>query len=445
MKLLDLENQNRRARGRIRLLTAAAGAIILLAGLSGTAAAKKAPSVETVNASATTFNFEVNRNGGITGDINNITFQVSRVEEVTGVLKRCRKIKFIDAYYMLGYPGLSHNPFSEPSSEFYMVGRRELDPPLCNYTNVAISGQPFRNEDISAVCFEPASSIPGRPDLLLPPEFIPGKSVVLNRDIVISHLISTGSVFTGEPLAIPDKIIPLTANIQCAGSAASGGTPPSRGQDDILPSGGATGTTPNWTAGADFSGRNYTPRDPRTGPRASAGSGSTQPAVTPRDPRTRPSVPAGRGPAQPVITPRNPRTRPGTVTRRGAEPPLCRMDGEWKQTANTYWNFAEHPMQKDMYVVTRVPVSRGGSKVPQYDLPALKDSLSIASLSGNKLRWFRSKALPLAAPWASFFEGTVDGTCNQVTGRSYDTKWRNDPLTLIRVKGDRFRVPTPNP
>ncbi len=236
VELLNLMKMREQTRRFFRLLLVSVVSIALSVLASSTADAKKAPSVETVTPSARTFNFEVNRNGGITGDINHITFQASRVEEVTGVLKRCRKIQFLYAYYVsprrLADPFRSFNLWEEPSSDFYRIGKNELDPPLCNYTNVSISGQPFRNDDISSVCYEPIISVPGQPKMHVPPgakEFIPGRTATLNKDIIIKQLISEGSVFTGEPLPIPDKKIPLTANIRCAGKAASDlttGVPP---------------------------------------------------------------------------------------------------------------------------------------------------------------------------------------------------------------------------
>ncbi len=253
MQLFNSERRSGPSRYSFRLLLAAAGAIMLLAGFSSTAAAKP-PSIETVNVSASTFNFEVHPQGGFVGN-NNITFQVSREEKPRGVTQRCRKIKYVSAIHLEpGSQVLGNSQYD------YRVGTAQLKKPLCNFTDLELTGRPFRDQDINSVCFEtPRRSTPGAQVPTGPPVFIPGKSAILDKEIRLDFVQTLGSFIYGR--RVPEKKLVLRANIQCVDNTVSGGTQ----------------GTPSVGVG---SGR-FTPRDPRIGQGASAGStgttgGSTQ-------------------------------------------------------------------------------------------------------------------------------------------------------------------------
>ena len=253
MELLNFERKRGLIRDIYQLLLVSTAVIILLAGFSGTAAAKKVLSVETVNVSTNTFNFEVHPQGGFSGN-NDITFQISREEKPRGVTQRCRKIKYVSAIHL--EPGsrvLGNSQYD------YRVGEVQLNKPLCNFTDLELTGQPFRDQDINSVCFEiPRRSTPGAQVPEGPPVFIPGKSVILDKEIRFDFVQTMGSFIYGR--RVPEKKLVLRANILCIDNTVSGGT---------------TSTPPTTTAGTGFSSGQFTPRDPRTGQGAPASGAGT--------------------------------------------------------------------------------------------------------------------------------------------------------------------------
>ena len=249
--------------GRFPLAMSAAAVLMLVTGLSGIALGAST-SVETVTYTPHTFNFEVHPQGGFIGG-NNVSFTVSRKEDPHGITQRCKKVKWL---------WVVHDPnpvYGRQHPGDYILGTKELAPPLCSFTNVVVTGKPFREEDVNSVCFE----TPMRPIPAGPPVFLPGKSSVLDKEVTIA--------FQQDPTkpqlnkGIPRKQIILRANIQCVDNTIAGGTVESHGQDDILPQGGSTGTAVGTVAGVTgrtgFDGRQFTPIDPRTGRRTTAGGG----------------------------------------------------------------------------------------------------------------------------------------------------------------------------
>ncbi|MDF1525177.1 MAG: hypothetical protein RRA15_13470 [bacterium] len=257
MRLLNAEKKLMLRAGSFPVVWAAAVALFLVTGLSDTAMGA-ASSVETVTTSQQEFNFEVHPQGGFSGN-NSITFQVSRVEEPRGITKRCRKINYVSAVHMEpGSVSLGNNPY------YYRVGYGELDTPLCTFTGLEISGQPFREQDINSVCFDiPMRSVNntsgGQFPSGAPPVFIPGKSAVLEKEIRFDFVQTLGSFIYGR--RVPEKTVTLRANIQCVDNTVSGGTGPVWGGGDA--SQGTRGTQ-------------FTPVDPRTASRVPAsGTGTT--------------------------------------------------------------------------------------------------------------------------------------------------------------------------
>lgn len=448
MQLLNPGKKLTAESGKFPTAWTVAAVFILIAALTGPARGA-ATSVETVTYSPQVFNFQVTPQGGPSGT-NNITFFISRKEEDRGVFNKCRKIKQLvighdpDRIYGIQHPG------------DYLVGRKELDPPLCNFTNVQVTGSPFLEEDINSICYEtPTRSMPGSQVPTGAPTFMAGRSSVLGKELVVAfHQKST------LDKAVPDKKIYLQANIQCVESIDTGAVGPNWGTGETRQAGGATGTgtgtatgtTPAPTAGSAFGGRQFTPVDPRTPPRVPSSGGSTQPEVVPRDPRTVPRVPVGSGSPLPGSTPRDPGKRPEAAGRTAPAPasPSCSMDGTWFESRTSYWKFSPintgfafpgtPPSPVWKYDVQSIIDSR----IPQIDIPiptlGSPCTNPTAVISGNTLRWFCSSEGRM-----SYFEGTVDSSCNQVNGRTYDTNRRDDPVTLTRIKDDRFRVPNPNP
>ena len=257
MEFLNPEKKRMVRVGRFPIVWTAAVALIVVTGISTTAAGAGAEkSVETVTPSQQTFNFQVHPQGGFSGN-NNIIFTVSRVEEPRGVTQRCRKINYVSAVHLEpGSRALGNSPYD------YKVGDGELDTPLCTFNNLKISGQPFRAEDVNSVCFEtPTRSISGGQVPSGSPVFIPGKSAALEKEIRFDFVQTLGSFLYGQ--RVPEKKVTLRANIQCVEPVAAGGSGSSAGGGKFtginprtrlgVPAGGSTTRTDTGT-GAGTSG-----------------------------------------------------------------------------------------------------------------------------------------------------------------------------------------------
>jgi hypothetical protein len=443
MELLNPGRKWIEGAGRLSALLTVSFVLMLIITFSGTAMGA-ATSVETVTYSPQVFNFQVTPQGGPSGS-NNITFSISRKEEDRGVFNKCRKIQAV----VIGHDPNPMYGTQHPGD--YLVGRKELNPPLCNFQNIQVSGQPFLEEDINSTCYEtPTRGMPGAQVPTGPPTFMAGRSSVIGRELTVAFH-QTSSL----DRAVPEKKIYLQANIQCVESAATGAVGPNWGRVDTRQAGGTTGsgagsgtgtavgTAPAPTAGSSYGGRQFTPVDPRTPPRIPVGGRSTQPEVVPRDPRTVPRVPVGSGTPKPGTVPRDPGTRPGPAGgTSGQSAPSCLMNGTWVQDNAKYWNFAKDPLFLSKYYVQ---VERAPSSSP-VDIPVplpTPCNESNAFLNGSNLRVYCKGDPSVIVSNPVFFEGTIDGTCNQVSGMMYRSNGMNQPATLIRSRN--LRLPVPNP
>jgi hypothetical protein len=401
-------------------------ALALAVGLPGTAAGASATS-ETVTYSPRTFDFTVSPEGLFSGD-NNITFRISRTDGA----ENCRKI---------GRLVVGHDPdpiFGTMHRGDYDVGRTELNPPLCTFQNVEVSGSPFLVEDINSVCFDtPMRTVGVNQFPAGTPRFVAGRSSVLGKELTVAfHLGPNQSFRTG----VPRKKINLQAKVRCVEQPVSGSIGPVwRTRDTVQAAGTTAGTTPAPTAGSSYGGRQFTPVNPRTPPKVPSSGTSTKPEVVPRDPRTVPRVPVGSGTPQPGITPRQPGTRPVPTGSDGAPglSPACQMNGVWMLSENAYWSFVE--VTQGIYEVT--PGMLEGTSIPQLPWEGSGGSSCIeptAVLSGYTLRVFNC-----GEDSASFYEGTVNSSCNQASGNIYNTEGQTGSMTLTRSRD--LRVPVPNP
>lgn len=395
--------------------------------------------VETITYVPQTFDFEVHPQGGYSGN-NNVTFSISRVEKPRGPFGRCIQVKSIHIYHL--------EPWSvgqDPND--YDFATRELPRPLCNFQNFKITGQPFRKQDIESVCFEvPRSANPVAPVPNGPPVFRPGTTAALEKRFIVDFEDRL-QVYGNQVL---NKIINLRANISCIDNTASGQTAESYGQEDIIPPGQSTGASSggrNWTpsgtaSGADFSGRQFTPVDRRTTPVTPMGTGTTRPEVVPRDPGTRPQSSPGSGSRMPDFTPRTPGSKPGAAGPPPLPEPACNMNGIWRvafgQNLNIHWNFSE--IDTGRYEVTTENL--GNNDPPPLPFGSGNSACikPTAILSGSRLLFFSC-----GEHSASFFEGTVDGSCYKVNGRHYSTSGHVIPATLTRSRNLRIPVPGSKP
>jgi len=435
----DMMRPNSALKGRNvmrRRKTGAIAAVFVLAlaaGLPG-AAAGASGTVEMVTYSPQRFDFTVSPEGLFSGD-NNITFRISRTDGA----EHCRKI---------GELVVAHDPnpiYGVQHPGDYLVGNKELNPPLCTFQNVEVRGSPFLVEDINSVCFDTPMRTVG--NIQVPagtPSFVAGRSSELRKELLVAFHLGPNQPFrTG----VPNKKVYLQANVQCVERPTTGAVGPTWGRVETRQAGWTTGaatgsatdTSPDRTAGSGFGGRQFTPVDPRTSPRVPLSGTSTQPEVVPRDPRTVPRVPVGSGSPQPGTTPRQPGTRPAPTSGGGAPQlsPSCQMSGAWMLTENVYWNFVE--ITRGIYEVTQEVLE--GVSVPSLPWETSGGSSCIkptAVLSGYTLRYFGC-----GEDSASFYEGTVDSTCNRVSGDVYDTRGQAGSVTLTRSRN--LRLPVPNP
>jgi hypothetical protein len=407
---------------------AAVFALALAAGLPG-AAAGASGTVETVTYSPQRFDFTVSPEGLFSGN-NNITFRISRTDGA----ENCRKI---------GELVVAHDPnpiYGVQHPGDYLVGNKELNPPLCTFQNVEVRGSPFLVEDINSVCFDTPMRTVG--NIQVPagtPSFVAGRSSELRKELLMAFHLGPNQPFrTG----VPRKKVYLQANVQCVERPATGAVGPNWGTGETRQAGGstgtATGTVPAPTTGSAFGGRQFTPVDPRTPPRVPSSGGSTQPEVVPRNPGTVPRIPVGSSSGLPEFTPRDPRSQPGSAGRTEQPAPSCNMAGNWKRHESVYWNFNEIGQGKYEVDIENVGNNTGPPPVPEFGTSQCIRPTAI--LSGNTLRFFNCNKTS-----ASFFEGTVDSSCNQVSGVMYNTNGQSGPVTLSRVKDMRLRVPNPNP
>jgi hypothetical protein len=415
-------------------------AITLAAWLPGTAAGASA-TVETVTYSPREFKFQVSPQGIFSGD-NNITFRMSRTDGA----ENCRKI---------GRLVVAHDPYPMVGTMHqgdYIVGKKELNPPLCNFQNVEVSGSPFQVEDINNVCFDtPMRTVGAARVPAGTPRFVAGRSSVLEKELTVAFQLGPNQPFRK---GVPHKSVNLQADVQCVERLATGRIGPDWGSVDTRQEGGtkgsgtgtgtgtAAGTAPAPSAGSAYGGRQFTPVDPRTPPRVPTGGTSTQPAVVPRNPRTVPRVPVGSGAPQPGTAPREPGTVPAPTGGDGAPQlsPSCQMSGVWMMDDNAYWEFNE--VTRGIYEVTHGLLEGG---VPNSPLPFGGSGGSscikpAAVLSGYTLRYFNC-----GDDSASYYEGTVDSTCSQVSGNMYNTSGQAGSITLTRSRNLRVPVPNPNP
>lgn len=120
------------------------------------------------------------------------------------------------------------------------------------------------------------------------------------------------------------------------------------------------------------------------------------------------------------------------------------MNGTWVQDSAMYWNFIQDLLFPYKYFVQ---VERAPSSSP-VDIPVPFPNPcneSNAFLNGSNLRVYCKGDSPAIVSDPAFFEGTVDGTCNQVSGLMYHSNGVNQPATLIRSRNLRVPVPNPNP
>ena len=422
----------------------AAFALALAAGLPSVAAGASA-TVETVTYSPQRFDFTVSPGGVLTGN-NNITFRISRTDGA----EHCRKIDELV---------VGHDPDPMVGTIHrgdYDVGRTKLNPPLCTFQNVEVSGSPFLVEDINSVCFDTPMRTVGTTQVPAgTPSFVAGRSSELRKELLVAFHLGPNQPFrTG----VQRKKVYLQANIQCVERPATGGIGPDWGRVETRQevgttgsgtgtatgtgTGTAAGTTPAPTAGSGYGGRQFTPVDPRTPPRVPVGGTSTQPEVIPRDPRTVPRVPVGSGTPQPATVPREPGTVPAPTGGGGVPQlsPACQMNGIWMVTENAYWEFVE--TTRGIYEVT-YGLLESGVSIPSSPFGGFGGSSCVkptAVLSGYTLRYFNC-----GEDKAYFYEGTVDSTCNQVSGNMYGSGGEAAPVTLTRFRNLRVPVPNPNP
>jgi len=173
---------------------------------------------EAINYTPTSFRYQVNEKGEITGLDQKISITVSREESPKGVPQRCKQVGRVFAFRTKDATTAS----LDSTLYSHRIGELTLDPPKCSFDGTII-GEPFSKSDIRSACF---MLVPSRQGIMtrIESKFRPGTSQNLRMSM---YVVFVAAKAFGEALMLSSTAkwyeFRLSARVDCVASREVGG------------------------------------------------------------------------------------------------------------------------------------------------------------------------------------------------------------------------------